>query len=220
MCYNKDMENDKIVIFDWGGIAIDLENHAEKYREATLKTLRALGCKLSDEEIDVKWRKHRETSDINAIADVEELKSWLLSCGEDLGFDADYDNFTTIFENNVLEIVPRHKEVADYAGSLKNRCKNGILSNLAIFHKNIISQYYNFEDFDKIYLSYELGMSKPDHRIYQYIEKDLGLPPDKILFIDDDEKNIIGAHECGWRVCHATGHELDKIKSSVEDFLA
>ena len=66
------MENDKIVIFDWGGIAIDLENHAEKYREATLKTLRALGCKLSDEEIDVKWRKHRETSDINAIADVEE----------------------------------------------------------------------------------------------------------------------------------------------------
>ena len=211
---------DKIVIFDWGGVALDLENHAEKYREATVKTLRTLGCKLSDEEIVAGWREHRKSNNVNTITDLEDLKTWLLSCGEDLGFSADYDKFTAIFENNVLEIVPYYKEVADYAGSLKNRCKNGILSNLAIFHKNIISQHYNFEDFDKIYLSYELGMSKPDHKIYQYIEKDLGLPPDKILFIDDEEENITGAHECGWQVCHATGRELDKIKLTVEDFLS
>jgi len=156
---------------------------------------------------------------IDSITDQEELEAWFKLCGEKLGFDADYDKFSNIFRDNVLEIVPCYSEVSAYASSLKNRCKNGILSNLAIFHKEIITKQYNFADFDKVYLSYELGMQKPDYRIYEYIEKDLNFNPNQILFIDDVERNIMAAKERGWNVCQATGRELDKIKSAVEGFL-
>ncbi len=213
------MQDDRIVIFDWGGVVLNLENGAAKYFEATAKTLRQLGCKLSDEEMVLRWRKRRGAAEIDSITSREELEAWLKSCGEDLGFDADYEAFSNIFRDNVLEIVPCYSDVSNYASSLKNRCKNGILSNLALFHEDIIKKQYNFADFNKIYLSYELGVQKPDHRIYKYIEEDLNLAPEKILFIDDVKENIIAAKERGWNVCHATGRELDKIKSAVEGFL-
>lgn len=45
------------------------------------------------------------------------------------------------------------------------------------------------------------------------------ISPKNILFIDDDTNNILIAKECGWNTCQAFGYELDKIKSSVEEFL-
>ena len=72
---------------------------------------------------------------------------------------------------------------------------------------------------DKVYLSFELGMRKPDKEIYQYVQNNLKIPPEKILFIDDLEINTEVAKSCGWQALKATGRELDKIKLAVEGFL-
>ncbi len=44
--------------------------------------------------------------------------------------------------------------------------------------------------FDKMYLSYEIGFTKPDLRIYRHLLQDSGIDPLESLFIDDGSANI------------------------------
>jgi 2-haloacid dehalogenase len=54
-------------------------------------------------------------------------------------------------------------------------------------------------EFDREYVSGRLQISKPDPRIYQAVEDDCGLPPDRLLFADDKAENIVAAARRGWR---------------------
>ncbi len=107
----------------------------------------------------------------------------------------------------------------EFAHSLKNRCKIAIFSNLQPFDKKRINDQYDLSKFDKVYLSFEIGMAKPSADAYEYVTKDLQTVPENILFIDDDSNNIQMARRYGWNTCQAYGYELDKIKDSVENFL-
>lgn len=44
-----------------------------------------------------------------------------------------------------------------------------------------------------------VGCCKPDPRIYAAAERDLGLEPARILFVDDLPANVEGALACGWQ---------------------
>ena len=129
----------------------------------------------------------------------------------------DLENFKRLYEEE-MKSVKYYTEVVKYAHSLKDRCKIAILSNLMAFDKKRINDQYDLNKFDYVYLSFELGMRKPDKKIYEYVLNDLKINPDNILFIDDDD-NILMAKECGWNTCQAFSYELDKIKDSVEKFL-
>lgn len=54
-------------------------------------------------------------------------------------------------------------------------------------------------EFDREYVSGRMQMSKPDPRIYQAVEQDCGLPPDRLLFTDDKAENVTAAARRGWR---------------------
>ncbi len=55
------------------------------------------------------------------------------------------------------------------------------------------------QDFDKRYVSGEMGVIKPDPRIYAMVEQDCGIAPDRLLFTDDRADNITAAARRGWR---------------------
>ncbi len=55
------------------------------------------------------------------------------------------------------------------------------------------------QDFDKCYVSGEMGVIKPDPRIYEMVEQDCGIAPDRLLFTDDRADNITAAARRGWR---------------------
>ena len=54
-------------------------------------------------------------------------------------------------------------------------------------------------EFDREYVSGRMGVAKPDPRIYQMVEADCGLSPDRLLFTDDKADNITAAARRGWR---------------------
>ncbi len=54
-------------------------------------------------------------------------------------------------------------------------------------------------EFDREYVSGRMGVVKPDPRIYQMVEVDCGLSPDRLLFTDDKAENIVAAARRGWR---------------------
>lgn len=49
----------------------------------------------------------------------------------------------------------------------------------------------------KAYASYAVGHKKPAKEFFEHIINDLKLPPNQILFIDDDQKNVAAAKQSG-----------------------
>ncbi len=54
-------------------------------------------------------------------------------------------------------------------------------------------------EFDREYVSGRMGVIKPDTRIYEMVEQDCGIAPDRLLFADDRAENITAAARRGWR---------------------
>ena len=50
---------------------------------------------------------------------------------------------------------------------------------------------------DPVVISGEVGLRKPDPAIYELALERLGLPADRVLFIDDAEPNVLGARASG-----------------------
>ena len=54
-------------------------------------------------------------------------------------------------------------------------------------------------EFDREYVSGRMGVIKPAPRIYEMVEQDCGIAPDRLLFTDDKAENITAAARRGWR---------------------
>lgn len=52
--------------------------------------------------------------------------------------------------------------------------------------------------FDAVVISAEVGMRKPEPRIFQHAARLVGLPPEACIFIDDIQANITAAEEIGF----------------------
>jgi HAD superfamily hydrolase (TIGR01509 family) len=67
-----------------------------------------------------------------------------------------------------------------------------------------------------VVISCEVGVSKPDPRIYQLCLDRLGLPAAETLFVDDRADNIEGAARIGLRTLHWEGADaLDRLRALV-----
>ena len=56
------------------------------------------------------------------------------------------------------------------------------------------------QEFDRFYISGEIGAIKPDPAIFAVVEADCGIAPGALLFTDDREENIAAAAARGWQV--------------------
>lgn len=61
-----------------------------------------------------------------------------------------------------------------------------------------------YHAFDRHFISANLGVTKPDARIYEIVETESGIAPERLLFTDDKAENIAAAEARGWQ-----GHVFD-----------
>ena len=79
-----------------------------------------------------------------------------------------------------------HPEIIPMFQALKEqKIKIGLITNCYFEERDIIKNSVLFEYFDVICMSCELGMKKPDVRIFQKCMEDLGLEPTECLYIGD-----------------------------------
>ena len=85
-----------------------------------------------------------------------------------------------------------------------------LLSNTNDLHYTYLRKRYKFAgQVHGAVLSYELGMRKPEPRIYEAACKLAGQPAPSCLFIDDNKENVEAARKYGMQVIHHTpGHDL------------
>lgn len=213
------MNNKKVVIFDWGGVVENHENNMQDIKNAKIRLIRRFNTFLSDDDILKRWTdKTSKGINIGITNNKEDLIDWFNLIQNNMNINVSFDEFKKSYEEE-FSLIRYYKDVVEYAHSLKNRCKIAILSNLIPFDKKRINDQYDLSKFDKVYLSFEMGMSKPDEVLYEYVLYDLKIRPENILFIDDDTDNILMAKNYGWNTCQACGYELDKIKNSIDHFL-
>ena len=62
-------------------------------------------------------------------------------------------------------------------------------------------------EFDREYVSGRMGVIKPNPRIYEMVEQDCGIAPDRLIFTDDRADNIAAAAARGWQVHQFDGWE-------------
>ncbi len=105
--------------------------------------------------------------------------------------------------NSMLLDVP--KERIEKLRELKTRYNIFLLSNTNAIHvkkmKELFLENHGIEDFTKLfhkkYLSYEIGLLKPDPSIYEYVLKDAGLNKEETIFLDDNAENVKSALSIG-----------------------
>jgi putative hydrolase of the HAD superfamily len=98
------------------------------------------------------------------------------------------------------DVLKDNKELYKVAYKIrKNGYKTGILSDQwyiskkALIHKNVKKR------FDSVVISYEVGVRKPNMKIYKILCRRIRLKPSEILFIDNKEENLKPARKLGMK---------------------
>lgn len=107
-----------------------------------------------------------------------------------------------------------NKEMQDFNKKIFNKYKTAIINNGAnsIF-KKWIRKFGFRQNFDILLNSTELGIKKPDPRIYKLVAKKLNVLPEECIFIDDNEINTIGSEKVGMvGITYKPGYHKDFIE--------
>jgi len=67
--------------------------------------------------------------------------------------------------------------------------------------------------FEKAFASHLVGMLKPDLEIFQYVVEQLGCPPARILFLDDNQSNVASACTAGMVARRVAG--LGEVRAAL-----
>jgi len=90
----------------------------------------------------------------------------------------------------------------DYARSLRARYKTGLISNAWPNARADVLRWVNGETFDDLIFSAEVGLAKPDRRIYKLALDRLRVQSTEAIFIDDVQGNVEGAQAIGMYGIH------------------
>jgi epoxide hydrolase-like predicted phosphatase len=172
----------RAVVFDIGGV-LELTPYLgvrERWEEK-------LG--LQPGELDARTRGVWEAGSVGALSEREVT----LRVGELLGLDeTQVEAFMRDLWTEYLGSL--NVELAEYCRGLRPRYQTAIISNSFVGARTREQERYHFDEItDLIVYSHEVGISKPDPRIYQLACARLGVRPGETVFVDDNQLMVDGA---------------------------
>ena len=111
------------------------------------------------------------------------------------------------FFNDTIEIIKKLKNLG---------YKVYLLSNLKEIDYEKFIKHFDVSIFDELFLSFKLGMLKPNDDIYQHVINKLNTKPENIYFFDDNKENVEGAIKNGINAYQVTG---ETVKKAVDNIL-
>jgi putative hydrolase of the HAD superfamily len=185
--------NIKNIIFDLGGVIIELDNLN------SLKRFQKLGLNWDNQALDLYHQK-------GVMKELEQGKITAEQFAEKLSIEAGkHISPSEVFEAMIgfVKDMPLYK--LDLLLELRERgYKLFLLSNtnpvlMKWARGNEFTEYGKPIDyyFDKMYLSYEIGSTKPEKEIFQFMISASKIIPSESLFIDDSADNIAIGKEFG-----------------------
>lgn len=203
--------NRKALIFDMGGVLVDLdiEDCKRAFKEY-------LGYDRIDEIIDPCHQKGIYGDLEEGILSAEEFRHTVLSESRPGALKEDVDramwHILTGIEPYKIDMLKRLSQSYDLYMLSNN---NAIC--LPRSRKLFAEAGAPLEDiFRKCYFSFEMKALKPSEAFYKAVMKDIGAAPEDMLFIDDSQKNVDGALEAGLpAVFYEPGTDLEALIEKV-----
>jgi HAD superfamily hydrolase (TIGR01509 family) len=91
---------------------------------------------------------------------------------------------------------------------LRVNYKTALLSNINILHYEYLKKNFPvFGAFDQIFLSFQMGLIKPDKEIYNRTIQELGVSPQEVFYTDDRPELVQSAKSLGLQGCVFTNFE-------------
>lgn len=111
----------------------------------------------------------------------------------------DQDSLAALMADAWSEYVGSlNRELAVYFAHLRPAYKTGILSNSFVGAREREQEAHRLGELcDAIVYSHEVGMLKPDPRIYRVVCDELDVAPEDAVLLDDVQENVDGARAVG-----------------------
>ena len=178
-----------IVVFDLGKVLLDFDYSIAGRRIAARSRVSATEVQRHLDQSPLLWRY--ETGQMTRQELFEDVR-------QATGYEGDPEEFSGLFAD-IFTAMPRMIEL--HAAVRAAGFPTYIFSNtndLAVQH--IRRGFPFFANFDGHILSYEIGVMKPDVRIYEALESLAGKRGPEILYIDDRKENVEAGVARGWQV--------------------
>lgn len=120
------------------------------------------------------------------------------------------------FSQAINRNVP-NEALFDYIRQLKQKYKIGLLSNVSDDYFQEIFTKEQLGLFDAISMSFKNGHIKPEPQAFEIIAEELGVAISECVFIDDNERNIVGAKATGGRA--VLYKDFEQLKPELEKLL-
>lgn len=209
------MESIENVVFDLGGVLVDLD--IDRCRES----FRRLGMNAVAELINPYYPaemigrlEHGLITFHEMCDEMRRLAATPTVTDDEIG--RAYGDFLTGIRLEKLRQIDRLRARGIRTYVLSNNNPSSMRFIRAMF----ATDGKRMEDyFDGIYLSYEMHELKPSAAIFRKMIADSGMQPERTLFIDDGQKNVDAAQALGFAVYKPApgedfGHLLDSIGRS------
>jgi len=189
----------KNIIFDLGGVLLNINPLLSLLELEKISGIsqEELTVKLISEQIFIKFETGR--------LDSAQFRSELCRIINTSVSDSEVDRIW----NKLILDIPLHR--VNLLKELRNNYKVYMLSNTNIIHFDHYTRELaetlgiNLADlFDRIYVSHEIGIHKPDARIYTYVLENAKINASETVFIDDSLANIEAAERLGIAGIHIT----------------
>lgn len=202
----------KNIVFDLGGVLIDLSH------DQAVRRFEEIGVVDAAQLLDPYEQKGIFLEVENGMITADEYCQKLR---EHTGKDLSYEEIKHAWLGFIVD-VPQYK--LDHLLKLREHYNVYLLSNT----NPIIQEGWARTDqfsaagrpigdyFDKMYTSYEVGVTKPDRKIFDYMIADSGLIPSETLFVDDAKSNVEVGRSLGFQTYQPANGEdwreaVDKI---------
>jgi putative hydrolase of the HAD superfamily len=198
-------ENIKNLIFDLGGVILDLSV------DATLESFSKLAGVSKQQVISIFHESPGFNEYEKGGMDSKAFRQYVKKAFTLNAIDHEIDTCW----NEMLRGIPVNK--LELLKKLKKEYRVYLLSNTNDIHLSYINDvmlpritgetsldHY----FHKAYYSHRMGMRKPDAEIFEYVLNDSKLIPDQTLFLDDNALNVAGARSVGIKAIHVTTPDL------------
>lgn len=189
----------KCFIFDLGGVIV-MPMQIEKIYES-------FTWNISYESFKEKFTLSKEAIDLHeGLITTEEyfcfIKKFIRDNISFIDFIEAYKKSKQNPYEDTIEIIKQLK---------KQGYKVHLLSNLREIDFKLYQEKFDTTIFDKLFLSYELNLTKPKKEIYEYVITNLNTYPEKIYFFDDSIDNVEAAKNCKINAYQVTGENIKKL---------
>lgn len=187
----------KAVFFDMGGVIVRTEFQAPRQHLAE-----RLGMEYEDL---VKAVFNSESGLQASLGTLSEEKHWEAVARR---LKQPASNWRSISAEFFAGDVVDHT-IIDFLRGLRPHYRTGLISNAWSGLRAYLLKQKIEDAFDEMIISAEVGMMKPDPRIYHLALEKLGVAPAESVFVDDFPENIAAAREVGMQTIHFTDPDQD-----------